>query len=159
MKEETTNKTNSTAIGSIFHMLPNDFDTYSQEQREEVLQGMADKPVSGDYILPFEDGQHQEIRAGIADNFAAIGRLKQKKKDLIADLNIDIKEFEKTLTSLSKDDQAGGFNQNGTVYQFVEQNGTTFQTVTVDPFGKVIETRPATPSEMQKTIYSQKRYA
>lgn len=156
---DTQKKNTETIIGSIFHMLPNDFENYSPEQREEVLQGMADKAVTGDYTIPFENGQAEEIRAAIAERYAVIQRLNTEKKELIADKNASIKEVKETLDNLSKDEQAGGFNQHGTVFQFVEANGKTYQTVTVDPYGKVIETRPATPSEMQKTIYSQKRYS
>jgi len=145
--------------GQAFHMLPDGFESYSDEERVDILQSMADRAEIGDYVIPFVEQQKEQVQQAISERYADINRKKALKKHQLKELNEQIKEIQTELDSLSADHQAGGFNQHGTVYLFTHENEAgKAQTTTVDPYGKVIATRPATALELQKTIYQQQRY-
>lgn len=125
------------------------------EARKEFLDSNADAVVEKDYHKPFDSEELSVKKTEFAEKHIRIAELEEKIKKYKDEINIELKPLRDEVGELREDLKAKGRMVHEKVYQILDEEEKMVGFYNSE--GYLIESRPATREELQKTIYAELR--
>jgi len=123
--------------------------------RKEFLDSNADAVVEKDYHKPFDSEELAVKKTEFAEKHIRIAELEEKIKKYKDEINIELKPLREEVGELREDLKAKGRMVHEKVYQILDEDEKMVGFYNSE--GYLIESRPATREELQKTIYAELR--
>lgn len=125
------------------------------EARKEFLDSNADAVVEKDYHKPFDSEELAVKKTEFAEKHIRIAELEEKIKKYKDEINVELKPLLEDVKSLRVDLKTKGRMVHEQVYQILDEEDKMVGFYNAE--GLLIESRPATRDELQKTIYAELR--
>lgn len=121
------------------------------EQREQILRDSCDKVVEKSYTRRFEQGTINERRAELANVMIKINDLENELSEIKAQFKGKIKPLIERLSKIRNELKVGGEWVTTECYEFCDDEAR--RVGVYNPEGYLIEERPMTQDERQKTVF------
>lgn len=125
------------------------------QARKEFLDSNADAVVEKDYHKPFDSEELSIKKTEFAEKHIRIAELEEKIKKYKDEINVELKPLLEDVKSLREDLKTKGRMVHEQVYQILDEEDKMVGFYNAE--GLLIESRPATRDELQKTIYAELR--
>ena len=130
-------------------------DIQDLEARKEFLDSNADAVVEKDYHKSFDSEELAIKKTEFAEKHIRIAELEEKIKDFKDNINLELKPLSEEASKLREDLKAKGRMVHEKVYQILDEDEKMVGFYNAEGF--LIESRPATREELQKTIFADLR--
>ena len=126
------------------------------EQREQILRDNCDQIVERSYTRKFSAQELNQRRAEACDVANQIHELDERKANAMAQFKSERKPLEERYGKLLDEVKQRGEFCTGDCYKFVDpdEGNAGFY----DPNGYLVEERPMTPEEKQRTLFQAIRH-
>lgn len=132
-------------------------DIQDLEERKQFLLDNCDKVVEMDYHKPFTADELASMKTDFAEKHIRIATLEDKIKDYKEQVNIELKPLKEAVAEIRENLKSKGMNVFEKCYQFLDEKEKMVCFYNAE--GVLISSRPATRTELQKTIQAEIRTA
>lgn len=127
------------------------------EERKQFLLDNADKVEEIDYHKAFDSDELSQKKTDFANKSIRIAALEEEIKDFKDKIGLELKPLREETKELLDDIKAKGRMVNEKCYLFLDEEEKMVGYYNAE--GILIQSRPATRDELQKTIYAEMRHA
>lgn len=127
------------------------------EERKQFLLDNADKVEQLDYHKSFDADELSQKKTDFANKSIRIAGLEEEIKDFKEKINIELKPLRQEAKDLLEDIKAKGRMVNEKCFLFLDEEEKMVGYYNSE--GVLVQSRPATREELQKTIYAEMRSA
>lgn len=125
------------------------------EERKQFLLDNADKVEELDYHKTFSPDELSEKKTDFANKSIRIAELEEQIKDFKDQINVELKPLREEAIALRNDLKSKGQMVKEKCYIFLDEEEKMVGYYNSE--GLLVQSRPATRDEMQKTIYAEMR--
>ena len=130
-------------------------DIKSLEERKQFLLDNADRVEQIDYHKSFDADELSQKKTEFANKSIKIADLEEKIKDYKDKIGEELKPLKEDTKQLLEDIKAKGRMVNEKCYLFLDEDEKMVGYYNAE--GVLVQSRPATRNELQKTIYAEMR--
>ena len=130
-------------------------DIVDLEERKQFLLDNCDKVVEMDYHKSFSSDELAQMQTEFANKHIRIATLEEKIKDFKDEINLELKPLKEDVAIIRENLKSKGQNVFEKCYQFLDEEEK--MVCTYNSEGVLVQSRPATRDEMQKTIQAEIR--
>ena len=127
------------------------------EERKQFLLDNADKVEAIDYHKSFEADELSQKKTDFANKSIRIAALEDEIKEFKDKIGLELKPLREETKELLDDIKAKGRMVNEKCYLFLDEEERMVGYYNAE--GILVQSRPATREELQKTIYAEMRQA
>lgn len=125
------------------------------EQRAQILKDSCDKIEERSYLSKYDQEETNLLRAELANVSIQLGTIQEELEEIKSDYKGKLKPLQERIDKILYNLKNGGEYIKGECYKFIDQEEERVGWYTPD--GYLLEERPITHEERQKTIHMEVR--